>query len=78
MRYVEENSREANSWTHGHHHHNHNSKNKLKDDNDSDVNTQSQSSNTKEERLLAEGKDDNDSLKEDNPAKSESSLRKVR
>lgn len=78
VRYVEENSRGANSWTHGHHHHSHNSINKLKDDKDSDVNTQTQSPNAKKERLLAEaeGKDDNGFLKGDNPTKSESSLRK--
>ncbi|XP_027191651.1 IAA-alanine resistance protein 1 isoform X2 [Cicer arietinum] len=73
VRYVEENSGGANSWTHGHHHHNHNSKKKLKDDNNSDI-------NTKEERLVDEGKEDNqvshDSLKGDNQAQSESSLRK--
>lgn len=82
MRYVEENSGGANSWTRGHHHHNHNSKKKLKDDNNSDVNSQSESFNAKEERLLDEGKEYNqaspDSFKGDNPAQSESSLRKVR
>ncbi|XP_061367082.1 IAA-alanine resistance protein 1 isoform X1 [Gastrolobium bilobum] len=53
VRYVEENSRGANSWSHGHHHHNHNSTKKLKDD-----------------------KVSHDSLKGDNPAQPESSLRK--
>lgn len=82
MRYVEENSGGANSWGHGHHHHNHNSKKKLKDDNNSDVNNQSQSIKTKKERLVDEGKEDNqvshDSLKGDKLAQTESSLRKVR
>ncbi|KAK7368550.1 hypothetical protein VNO80_10577 [Phaseolus coccineus] len=72
VRYVEENSGEANSWTHGHHHHNHNSKKKLKDD---DI-----SNNAKEDRLLDERKEDDevscDSSKEDNPSKSETLLRK--
>ncbi|TKY59759.1 IAA-alanine resistance protein 1 [Spatholobus suberectus] len=80
VRYVEENSGGANSWTHGHHHHNHNSKKKLKDDNSSTVNLQSKSSNAKEERLLDEKKEDDhashDSLKGDNPSQSETSLRK--
>ncbi|KAJ1430552.1 Zinc/iron permease [Sesbania bispinosa] len=77
VRYVEENSGGANSWTHGHHHHNHNSKKKLKNDSNSDVNLHSQSSNAKEESMLDEGKEYNqDSLKGDNPAQSESSLRK--
>ncbi|XP_015957922.1 IAA-alanine resistance protein 1 [Arachis duranensis] len=70
VRYVEENSGGASSWTHGHHHHNHNSKKKLKDDSNS---------NTKEEKFLDEGKDSkqvSNDLKEDNPAQSESSLRK--
>ncbi|MED6174384.1 IAA-alanine resistance protein 1 [Stylosanthes scabra] len=71
VRYVEENSGGAGSWTHGHHHHNHNSKKKLKDDSNS---------NAKEEKFLDEGKDSkqvsNDLLKEDNQAQSESSLRK--
>jgi len=71
VRYVEENSGEANSWTHGHHHHNHK---KLKDDNISN--------DAKEDRLLDERKEDDqvscDSLKEDNPSKSETVLRKVR
>jgi len=74
VRYVEENSGEANSWTHGHHHHNHSSKKKLKDD---DI-----SNNAKEDRLLDERKEDDevscDSSKEDNPSKSETVLRKVR
>jgi len=73
VRYVEENSGEANSWTHGHHHHNHNSKKKLKDDNFSN--------DAKEDRLLDERKDDqvsSDVLKGDNPSQSETLLRKVR
>ncbi|XP_027920449.1 IAA-alanine resistance protein 1 [Vigna unguiculata] len=71
VRYVEENSGEANSWTHGHHHHNHNSKKKLKDDNFSN--------DAKEDRLLDERKDDqvsSDVLKGDNPSQSETLLRK--
>lgn len=79
VRYVEENSGGANSWTHGHHHHNHHNKKKVKDDNCSTVNLQSQSSDAKEERLLHERKDDqvsHDSLKGDNPSQSETSLRK--
>ncbi|CAJ1938921.1 unnamed protein product [Sphenostylis stenocarpa] len=71
VRYVEENSGEANSWTHGHHHHNHNSKKKLKNYNSS--------SNAKEDRLLDERKDDHlsgDSLNGDNQSQSETSLRK--
>ncbi|KAI5385398.1 IAA-alanine resistance protein 1 [Lathyrus oleraceus] len=80
VRYVEENSGGANSWGHGHHHHNHNSKKKLEDDNNSDVNNQSQSIKTKKERLVDEGKEDNqvshDSLKGDKLAQTESSLRK--
>ena len=82
VRYVEENSGGANSWTHGHHHHNHNSKKKLKGDNSSSANLQSESNNAKEERLIDERKEDDqvslDSLKGDNPSQSESSLRKVR
>ncbi|KAK7399883.1 hypothetical protein VNO78_11077 [Psophocarpus tetragonolobus] len=79
VRYVEENSGGANSWTHGHHHHNHNSKKKLKHETNSTVNLQSESFNAKEERLLDEKKYDQvsrDSLKEDNPSQSETSLRK--
>ncbi|KAL5175133.1 IAA-alanine resistance protein 1 [Glycine soja] len=80
VRYVEENSGRANSWTHGHHHHHHNSKEKLKDDNSSTANFQSESNNAKEERLIDERKEDDqvslDSLKGDNPSQSESSLRK--
>ncbi|XP_014510047.1 IAA-alanine resistance protein 1 [Vigna radiata var. radiata] len=71
VRYVEENSGEANSWTHGHHHHNHNSKKKLKDDNFSN--------DAKEDRLLDERKDNpvsSDALKGDNPSESETLLRK--
>lgn len=82
VRYVEENSGRANSWTHGHHHHHHNSKEKLKDDNSSTANFQSESNNAKEERLIDERKEDDqvslDSLKGDNPSQSETSLRKVR
>lgn len=82
VRYVEENSGGANSWGHGHHHHNHNSKKKLKDDNNFDVNNQSQSSDTKKKSLVDEGKEDNqvshDTLEGDKPAKSKSSLRKVK
>ncbi|KAL5187913.1 IAA-alanine resistance protein 1 [Glycine soja] len=80
VRYVEENSGGANSWTHGHHHHNHNSKKKLKGDNSSSANLQSESNNAKEERLIDEIKEDDqvscDSLKGDNPSQSETSLRK--
>ncbi|RZB96031.1 IAA-alanine resistance protein 1 isoform C [Glycine soja] len=80
VRYVEENSGRANSWTHGHHHHHHNSKEKLKDDNSSTANFQSESNNAKEERLIDERKEDDqvslDSLKGDNPSQSETSLRK--
>ncbi|RDY00353.1 IAA-alanine resistance protein 1, partial [Mucuna pruriens] len=80
VRYVEENSRGANSWMHGHHHHNHTSKKKLKDDDSSTANLQSESSNANEERLLDDRKEDDqvshDSLKGDNPSQSETSLRK--
>ncbi|KAK7319172.1 hypothetical protein RJT34_03890 [Clitoria ternatea] len=79
VRYVEENSAGANSWTHGHHHHSNNSKKKLKDDSRSNVKLQSQSSSAKEGRLLDERKDDqvsHDSSKGDKPAQSESLLRK--
>lgn len=82
MRYVEENSGEASSRTHGHHHHTHNSKKKLKDDKNSNLNLQSKSLNAKEEKLLDEGKEHDraspDSLKGDNPSQSESSVRRVR
>ncbi|KAI4313619.1 hypothetical protein L6164_026582 [Bauhinia variegata] len=43
VRYVEDNSGGANTWSHGHHHHHHNSNKKLKDDNDSHANSQSES-----------------------------------
>ncbi|WVZ22505.1 hypothetical protein V8G54_001049 [Vigna mungo] len=71
VRYVEENSGEANSWTHGHHHHNHNSKKKLKDDNFPN--------DAKEDRLLDERKDNpvsSDAFKGDSPSESETLLRK--
>ncbi|XP_027342430.1 IAA-alanine resistance protein 1 isoform X2 [Abrus precatorius] len=63
VRYVEENSGGANSWTHGHHHHNHQKKKKLKDDNKSTIH-------------LPSDKASHDSSKGDNSAQSESSLRK--
>ncbi|KAI9074106.1 hypothetical protein K1719_043951 [Acacia pycnantha] len=44
VRYVEENSQGANSWTTGHHHHHHSKKKKLKDD-------------VKDDKLLDEGRD---------------------
>ncbi|KAJ0038742.1 hypothetical protein Pint_22509 [Pistacia integerrima] len=50
VRYVDENSGEAESWGHGHHHHHHNSK-KLKDDDDVHGKKQSQSSCGTEEKV---------------------------
>ncbi|KAI4357409.1 hypothetical protein L6164_001359 [Bauhinia variegata] len=43
VRYAEDTSGGANTWTHGHHHHHHNSNKKLKDDNDSHAGPQSES-----------------------------------
>ncbi|XP_054778001.1 IAA-alanine resistance protein 1-like [Prosopis cineraria] len=51
VRYVEENSRGANSWTNGHHHHHHSKKKKLKDD-------------AKDGQLLDEGRDSDGALRD--------------
>lgn len=48
VRYVEENSGEANSWGHGHHHHHHKSIKKLKDDSDIRAEKEPESSSGKE------------------------------
>lgn len=80
MRYVEENSRGANSWTYGHHHHHHhkNSK-KSKDINESSENVQSQlSSKTNKKGSEKNSEEISDSSsKKDHPEKTKSVLRKV-
>ncbi|KAL5553337.1 hypothetical protein UlMin_040738 [Ulmus minor] len=68
VRYVEDNSRGTNAWSHGHHHHHHKKSKKLKDDKDSDDDIQSKSSNGALEKSSdGEVQDEvlNDSLKED-------------
>ena len=68
VRYVEENSHGANSWTNGHHHHHHSKKKKLKDD-------------AKDGRLLDEGIDSDvisyNSSKGNDATQSKTSLKKV-
>lgn len=72
VRYVEDNSRGTNAWSHGHHHHHHKKSKKLKDDSDSTDDVQSNSANGKGGQVLeksSEGKVtnevSNDSLGED-------------
>ncbi|XP_012072385.1 IAA-alanine resistance protein 1 isoform X2 [Jatropha curcas] len=48
VRYVDDNSTGAHSWSHGHHHHHHKSSKKLKEDDDDDVNGVMQSVSPKE------------------------------
>lgn len=74
VRYIEENSVEANSWGHGHHHHHHTSSKKLKD-NDDLGKTQSQPSNGTEGVVSDEVSED--SLNEDNLAQHDTLLRRV-
>lgn len=73
VRYIEENSGEANSWGHGHHHHHHKSRKKLKDDDDLGK-TQSQPSNGTEGVVSDEVSED--SLNEDNLAQHDTLLRR--
>lgn len=73
VRYIEENSGEANSWGHGHHHHHHQSSKKLKDDDDLGK-TQSQPSNGTEGVVSDEVSED--SLNEDNLAQHDTLLRR--
>ncbi|KAI9168720.1 hypothetical protein LWI28_001046 [Acer negundo] len=74
VRYVEENSSEANSWGHGHHHHHHKSSKKLKDDNDVHAEKQPESSSGTEEKVSNEISED--SLDGVKPTQSESHIRK--
>ncbi|TXG57000.1 hypothetical protein EZV62_018313 [Acer yangbiense] len=74
VRYVEENSSEANSWGHGHHHHHHKSSKKLKDDNDVHAEKQPESSSGTEEKVSNEISED--SLNGVKPTPSESHIRK--
>lgn len=73
VRYVDENSGEADSLGHGHHHHHHNSK-KLKDDDDVHGKKQSQSSRGTEEKVSDQVSED--SLNRDSVTQQES-LRRV-
>ena len=81
MRFVEDNSRGSNAWSHGHHHHHHKKTKKSKDDDDNDSHDDliSKSSDGEDKPKSSEGQviDEapNGSSKEG--AKHESSLRKV-
>ncbi|KAL5827690.1 hypothetical protein ACOSQ4_019487 [Xanthoceras sorbifolium] len=74
VRYVDENSGEANSWGHSHHHQHHKSSKKLKDDDDVHAEKQLESSSGTEEKVSNEISED--SLNGDNPTHPKSHIRK--
>ncbi|KAM7255364.1 hypothetical protein ACFE04_020605 [Oxalis oulophora] len=70
VRYVDQNSGEATSWSHAHHHHHHNSTNKIKDDS-----KKKKSKSSKKSKGKASDEASNDSLNGD-IMREESLLRK--